>query len=194
MFEISNSITFAGYILSQDGIRPDPAKIKAIVNFPPPKDISGIWSFLGMTNQIGHFIPNFGITIWSFMSFVEKECSIPMASRAWKLIQLHKKRHYRDPFHSNTTTPKLNTYLVTDASKLNGLGYALIQSSTSPTKPESIIQCGSRVLTSHECNYATVEFECLAMAWAVTKCDFFLRGCLHFKNCNGSLSITWNFL
>ena len=77
--------------------------------------------------------------------------------------------------------PNLKTFLVTDASKLNGLGYVLMQSQSSPTKPNAIIQGGSRVLNAHERNYTTIELECLAMAWATTKCDFYLRGCPQFE-------------
>ena len=46
--EINSTITFTGYILSPDGIRPDPTKIKAIVEFPSPKDITSLRGFLGM--------------------------------------------------------------------------------------------------------------------------------------------------
>ena len=70
---------------------------------------------------------------------------------------------------------------MTDASKLNGLGYVLMQSSSSPTSPETIIQCGSRSLTQHEQNYATIELECMAMAWAAGKWDYYLHGCPHFN-------------
>ena len=57
-FEISSKISFAGYIISEEGIQPDPSKIKAIVDFPTPKDILALCSFLGMANQLGHFLPN----------------------------------------------------------------------------------------------------------------------------------------
>ena len=75
--------------------------------------------------------------------------------------------------------PSLKTQLLTDASRLKGLGFALIQRSESGGI--RLIQCGSRSLTSAERNYATVELECLAIVYAVLKCRHFLLGMSHFE-------------
>ena len=58
-----------------------------------------------------------------------------------------------------------DTILLTDASRLHGLGYALVQRNR---KGElSLIQCGSRSLTPTQQRYATIELECLAIVWAI---------------------------
>ena len=65
-----------------------------------------------------------------------------------------------------------DTILLTDASRLHGLGYR---------KGElSLIQCGSRSLTPTQQRYATIELECLVIVWAIQKCDYYLRGLPHF--------------
>ena len=74
----------------------------------------------------------------------------------------------------------LTTRLFTDASKLNGLGFVLVQTEDGDAKLLRILQCGSRSLSAAECNYATVELECLAIQWAMHKCDHFLRGLQKF--------------
>ena len=65
------------------------------------------------------------------------------------------------------------TQLVTDASRLHGLGFALMQSKAGATK---VIQCGSRSLSQTEKNYSTLELELTAIVWAVQKCQYFLKG------------------
>ena len=40
----------------------------------------------------------------------------------------------------------------------------------------SLVQCGSSSLTSAQGNYATIELECLAIQYAVSKSEFYLRG------------------
>ncbi|CAM1326481.1 Uncharacterised protein r2_g3548 [Pycnogonum litorale] len=50
-------IEFLGHIIDENGIRPSPKKVTAIAKMPPPKDISGLKSFLGMANQLGKFTP-----------------------------------------------------------------------------------------------------------------------------------------
>ena len=46
-------VQYVGYIVSKDGVEADPEKIKAIANFPTPKNITE--SFLGLVNQLGQF-------------------------------------------------------------------------------------------------------------------------------------------
>ena len=39
-----------------------------------------------------------------------------------------------------------------------------------------MVQCGSCAVTPTQQRYATIELECLAIQWAIKKCDFYLRG------------------
>ena len=68
----------------------------------------------------------------------------------------------------------LQTILMTDASRLFGLGFCLVQ--LQPDKSYSMIQCGSTSLTDAQGRYATIELELLAIQWAIQKCEYFLRG------------------
>jgi hypothetical protein len=69
---------------------------------------------------------------------------------------------------------KLKTELLTDASRLKGLRYALIQRETDG-KPR-LIQCNSKSLTSAERGYAVIEIEGLAIQYAIEDCIFYLLG------------------
>ena len=73
------------------------------------------------------------------------------------------------PFDHN-----LKIYLITDASCLHGIGFALLQ--LEPTNKFRLIQCGSKSLTDTQRNYATIELECLAINHAIKKCKFYLLG------------------
>lgn len=50
------SVKYLGFIIDRDGRRPDPDKISAIVQMPPPTDITTLRSFIGMLNYYGQFI------------------------------------------------------------------------------------------------------------------------------------------
>ena len=67
--------------------------------------------------------------------------------------------------------------LLTDASRLFGLGYALghLEIDLSGNKIFKIIICGSKGLTPTQQRYSTIELECLAIVWAIQKCSFFLK-------------------
>ena len=49
---------FAGYEISQDGVKPETRKTDAISKFPAPENITELRSFLGLVNQLGIFIPD----------------------------------------------------------------------------------------------------------------------------------------
>ena len=45
------------FVVSTDGCRPDPEKIRAIVEMPAPKDPKQLESFLGMISYYSSFVP-----------------------------------------------------------------------------------------------------------------------------------------
>ena len=55
---IGESIDFAGFTLNQQGVLPDKEMVDAIRNFPPPKSVTEVRSFLGLANQLGNFVEN----------------------------------------------------------------------------------------------------------------------------------------
>ena len=52
-------VAYLGHIVSKDGIEMDPKKIKAIEQWPVPKTVTEVRSFLGFTNYYYKFIPRY---------------------------------------------------------------------------------------------------------------------------------------
>ena len=77
---------------------------------------------------------------------------------------------------------KKHVYLITDASRLFGLGYALghIERDDSGKEIFKIVHCSSKGLMPTQQRYSTIELECLAIVWAIMKCSFYLRVLLLF--------------
>ena len=68
--EMGKKITLAGHIVSQDGIRPDDSKYRAIAEFPTPENVSQLRSFLGLANQLTAFVPDLAhmtATLWPLL-------------------------------------------------------------------------------------------------------------------------------
>ena len=53
---IKEEVLVLGHLVSKDGIKPNTKKVEAIVKLPPPKDITGVKSFLGVINFYRKFI------------------------------------------------------------------------------------------------------------------------------------------
>ena len=49
------TIKALGQIITAEGIKPDPDKVKAVNDIPSPKSVSEVRSFLGMINQFNKF-------------------------------------------------------------------------------------------------------------------------------------------
>ena len=49
-------IQYLGHIISEEGIAVDPKKIRAISDWPVPKDMANIRSFMGLTGYYRRFI------------------------------------------------------------------------------------------------------------------------------------------
>ena len=54
----ATEMTFLGHIVSAEGIKADPEKIKAITEMKTPENITELQRFLGMINYVGKFLPN----------------------------------------------------------------------------------------------------------------------------------------
>ncbi len=49
-------ITFLGHIILADGIKVDPSKVKAILNWKPPRNITEVHNFLGLVGYYHYFM------------------------------------------------------------------------------------------------------------------------------------------
>ena len=49
-------MTFVGYMVSKAGLGMDPAKVSAILDWPIPKSVKDVQSFLGFANFYRKFI------------------------------------------------------------------------------------------------------------------------------------------
>ena len=50
-------LSYVGHVISVEGSTPDPAKVEAILNMPPPDDEQGLRRIMGMVNYLQKFAP-----------------------------------------------------------------------------------------------------------------------------------------
>eukprot|EP00253_Pinus_taeda_P031671 PITA_31671 len=118
-------IQYLGHVITKEGIVVDPEKIKAIMDWPVPKDVADVRSFMGLAGYYRRFVEGFSKVAFPITSLQKKGKSFHWTSSCQKSFEQLK--------HLLTTAPILNIadpnkdYVVcTDASK-EGLGGVLMQ-------------------------------------------------------------------
>ena len=176
-FSLGTSIPFAGSLVTSQGIRPDPQTLAAIQDFPTPQNLTHVRSFLGLANQLASYMPDLAPNTAHMRQLLRKDTQFSWTSTHNTEFEKVKLLLCSPPV-VKPFDPQLPATLLTDASKLYGLGFALIQHEFDGTP--RLIRCGSCSLTDTQSRYSTTELEALSIQYAIEKCDFFLRGCSHF--------------
>jgi hypothetical protein len=180
IFKISKEVTFAGYVVKQGAIRSSPERAIALKEFLRPQNIHELRSFLGLAQQLAGFIPDLDHASEPLRHLLKKEHKY-----AWS----HDLQDAFDAVVKILTCylvlinfdPSKPTILLTDASRLKGLGFALVHTEVVNGKERiRLVTCGSHSLNPAKKSYAVVELEALAVKYAVEKCRYYLLGMQKF--------------
>ena len=180
--------TFLGFHLDQYGVRPGLEKTKVIEEAPPPTNVKGIQSWLGLCNYFSSHVKGYRYKASILSNLTKKDSGYksgplpPEAQRAWEWMktQLISRPVLRYPDFSKTF------HLSTDASSgsqeaTGGLGAALTQYfQVDGQEKELPIGFAGRALRGSERNYSVFLLELTAACFGMEKYAPFLRG-RHFK-------------
>ena len=155
-----DTIKFLGHIISQEGIKVDPATVEAITKLPRPTNIQELRRLLVMVNHIGKFAPNLADTTKPLRDLLKKENSWTWDTQEETAFQTFKKQLSAAPVLAHYS-PEKETKVSADASSY-GLGGVLLQKDGQDWRP---VFYASRSLTETEQRYAQVEKEALAVTW-----------------------------
>ncbi|MBW0583186.1 hypothetical protein O181_122901 [Austropuccinia psidii MF-1] len=140
----------------------DQAKVQQILNWPPPRNLKALQSFLGFANFYRRFIRNYSKKISSLTSFLKKDSCFPLNEEALSQFHQLKEAFTTAPILSHFN-PSLPTIVETDASNY-ALGAVLSQVSDSGKHP---IAFDSRNIIPAVLNYEIHDKELLGILWAL---------------------------
>ena len=69
-------MVFLGHVVSRDGIRVDPKKIKAIIVWPRPTTVTEVRSFIGLANYYRRFLKDFSKIAASLSRLTQKKYQV----------------------------------------------------------------------------------------------------------------------
>ena len=170
-FKLSK-VTFMGNIFSEEGVSPDPNKIRAITDMPTPKDKAAVQRFCGMINYLSPFCPNLAQTTHPLYDLTKQDSDF-----IWCHIHEDAFNQCKNLIASAPCLAyfdcKRPVVLQVDALQA-GLGEALLQPyAEDKLQPVAFTSCQLR---PNEKNWAQIEKECLAIVSACDKWDQWLYG------------------
>ena len=167
------SLIFQGYVFSERGVSPDPAKVAAIQEFITPNDASEVRSLLGMTNFCCRVIKNYATLTAPLRELTKKNVPFLWTKKQERALAMLRDILTNAPENAYFDSTKI-TEVFTDASPV---GVAAVLTQKEPESEErKIIAYASRALTSTEQNYSQLEREALAIIWSCEHFHLYLYG------------------
>jgi hypothetical protein len=90
-------IKFLGHIVSKDGIKADPEKVKAVKELPIPKDEKAVSRFLGMAGYYRKYIKNFSARTLNMRQLTRKDVKFTWSEECQKEFEDIKKALIASP-------------------------------------------------------------------------------------------------
>lgn len=184
---MQTEVEFLGYIVSSEGIKPDPKKVTAIKNLLPPTNLKELKGFLGMTSYYRRFIMDYAKVAKPLTNLTRGENAQIKANQSRRVrIELNEEAlNSFKMLKTLLTTAEILAFpefdkpfnLTTDASNY-AIGAVLSQGEIGKDKPIAFI---SRSLNKTEEGYATNEKEMLAIVWALDNLRNYLYGAKKIK-------------
>ncbi|KAA3477814.1 DNA/RNA polymerases superfamily protein [Gossypium australe] len=162
-----SEVTFLGHVVSAEGIRVDPRKIEAVLDWKPPKSVAEIRSFLGLAGYYRRFVEGFSLIAAPLTKLLRKGVPFVWSDKQQESFERLKKILTEAPVLIQPEVRK-EFAVYCDASH-TGLGCVLMQDG-------KVIAYASRQLRPHELNYPTHDLELAAAVFALKSWRHYLYG------------------
>ena len=167
-----DTVKYLGYILSPMGLTMDPVKVQTIQDWPEPRKVKDVQSFLGFANFYHRFIHKYS------------EIVVPLRQLTWKDLKWNFSDACCDAFNKLKTaflsapvlTHQILSAPMTVETDVSNYAMAVILSITLPNGEIHPVAFHSCTLSSSKLNYDTHDKELLAIFNAFEKWRYYLEG------------------
>ncbi|KAJ9545341.1 hypothetical protein OSB04_025048 [Centaurea solstitialis] len=162
-----HEVQFLGHVVSRDGIKVDPAKIEAMMNWKSPTNPSEIRSFLGLAGYYRRFTQDFSKIASPLTVLTKKNAKFLWSDKQEEAFRTLKEKLCQAPVLALPDGTE-DFIVYSDASKM-GLGCVLMQRG-------KVISYASRQLKDHGKNYSVHDLELAAVVFALKLWRHYLYG------------------
>lgn len=168
---LRREVAYLGHIISEDGVKPDPNKLRAVKEFPRPKNAKNIKQFLGLAGYYRRFIQNFSKISKPLTTLLKKETRFTWSDAQETAFTRLRDALCEEPVLQYPDFTK--SFIVTTDASDTAIGGILSQGEIGKDRP---VAYASRLLHGAELNYSTIEKECLAIVFSVEHFRSYIYG------------------
>lgn len=158
------NLTYLGHVITKDGIKTNPDTIRSVVEFPRPKNLQAVQSFVSLAGYYRRFVADFARIAQPLAKLSRKTEGYSWTSEQEEAFEKLKTILTTDPVLAHFDRNK-ETELRTDACGY-GIGGALVQKYDQGFRPVAYF---SRLLNTAEKNYCISQQEALAVVDGVER-------------------------
>ena len=162
-------LLFVGHIVTADGVKADPAKITAVTQYPRPRDVHELRSFLGMTNYFRKFVHKYANITAPLTQLLRKDSDFEWTDAQQQAFEAVKQALVTAPVLKLPDWKSDSPFEITCDASYNGIAGVLMQDGH-PVAYES------RKLNAAERNYSPTELEMLAVLHCVKMWRCYIEG------------------
>ncbi|XP_038064778.1 uncharacterized protein LOC119735148 [Patiria miniata] len=186
---LQEEVSYLGHIVSKGGVKTDPSKTRQIEEWPVPRNIQEVRSFLGLASYYRRFVASFAEIARPLHKLTEKDKDFRWTHDCQLAFEQLKQRLTSALV---LAYPKLDPEFILDTDASNsGIGAVLSQLQDGQ---ERVIAYASRALSKPERNYCVTRKELLAVVHFIKHFRPYLYGCRFLlRTDHGSLRWLFNF-
>lgn len=158
----TTSVTYLGLIISTNGISMDPKKVSCVQEWPRPRSVRDIQSFLGFANFYRRFIPRFSNLANPLIRLTKKDVKFTWDQNCENSFN-NIKIAFKDGTMLAHFDPQKQTILETDASEYVTAAILSQYDNNNVLRPVAFM---SKKMLPAECNYEIFDKELLAIVKA----------------------------
>ncbi|GBG71407.1 hypothetical protein CBR_g8827 [Chara braunii] len=167
-----SEISFLGYIITVDGLKPDPRKAAAVQDAPAPVTLTQVRAFLGLASYYRRFIQGFAGIAKPLTNLLKKEEQLIWTPECEAAFQALKEALTSAPVLARPD-PTRQFALYTDWQP-QAISAVLTQHGKDGR--EHVVEYVSKTLSQAQANYEACKGECLAVVWGIQHFRPYLYG------------------
>ena len=169
---VSREVNYLGHVVSADGVRPDPKKIKAVMQLSPPTSVREVRSFLGLAGYYRRFIDGFAAMATPLYSLTKKGTTFAWGEKQQAAFDGLKRLLCTSPI---LAYPRRDRVFVLDCDASDEAAGAVLTQLDEEGK-EIVVQYASYTFTGAEQRWPIMEKEAYAVVWAINVFRSYLLG------------------